>query len=296
VTQATDLSRGVDIIVITGMSGAGKSTAITALEDEGFYCIDNLPTLLVTRFVALYAAGSGPGTSKVALGLDLRDLAYGRQWPAVRRQIESDGHRVFMVFLDADDDVLLRRFSETRRAHPLGHDRPLSEAIAAEREALAPLRDKTSLVIDTSALTVHELKRRIRELVGGQAAGKQPLITIKSFGFKHGVAGDVDMLLDVRFLPNPYFDPTLRPMTGLDPAVASFVLERNDSRVFLDHVARLLEFLLPRYAAEGRSYLTLGVGCTGGQHRSVVLAERIARTLKEGGFNVAVRHRDINRR
>ncbi len=295
-SQAAEASRGVDIVVVTGMSGAGKSTAITALEDEGYYCIDNLPTVLVTQFVALYAAGSGPGTAKVALGLDLRDLAYARQWPAVRRQIESDGHNVFMVFLDADDDVLLRRFSETRRSHPLGQGRHLPEAISAEREALAPLKEKTSLVIDTSGLTVHELKRRIRELVGGQAAGRQPAITVKSFGFKHGVASDADMILDVRFLPNPYFDATLRPLTGLDEPVARYVLERPESREFLDHVARLLQFLLPRYAAEGRSYLTLGVGCTGGQHRSVALAERIAHTLQETGFSVIVRHRDIDRR
>lgn len=286
----------VDIVVVTGMSGSGKSTAINALEDEGYYCIDNLPTALVSRFVALCAAGTGGDMDKVGLGLDLRDVSYVDQWPGVRREIETDGHNVFVVYLDATDDVLLRRFSETRRAHPLGHGRSLPEAIAAEREAMATLKDRTSLVIDTSSLTVHELKRRVREVVSGQATSAGPAITVKSFGFKYGIASDADMVLDVRFLPNPYFDDALRPLTGLDEPVAKYVLEREETGKFLEQVEQLLRFLLPHYVSEGRSYLTVGIGCTGGQHRSVALAEVLSASLGKAGFSVIVRHRDVKRR
>lgn len=288
--------RTVDLVVVTGMSGSGKSTAIAALEDEGYYCIDNLPTALVPRFVELCAGSSDlSGLSRVALGLDLRDSAYVEKWPQVRRRLEAVGHDVFMIFLDASDDVLLRRFSETRRAHPLAHERDLPEAIQAERRMLEPLKERTSLVIDTSDMTTHELKRRVREVVTGQANAQGPTITVKSFGFKYGIATDADMVLDVRFLPNPHFVETLRPLTGTDPAVADYVLERDETRAYLKRLRELFDFLLPLYQTEGRSYLTIGIGCTGGRHRSVTLAEVLGEFLRERGHVVIVRHRDVER-
>ncbi|RMF25015.1 MAG: RNase adapter RapZ [Deltaproteobacteria bacterium] len=293
-TPSQEPDRSVDIIVVTGTSGSGKSTAINALEDAGYYCIDNLPTALVERFVELCASAS-EGMERVSLGLDLRDVAYVERWPKLRRALEEAGHRVQTVFLDASDEVLLRRFSETRRAHPLGQGRDLPEAIAVEREALAPLKEMAETVIDTSDLTVHDLKRRMQELATERGAAVRQTITVKSFGYKFGVAGDADLVLDVRFLPNPHFVPELRPLSGLDRPVADFVLDRDDTREFLDHMDRLLEFLLPRYRAEGRSYLTIAVGCTGGRHRSVVLTEAIAARLRRRGVSVIVRHRDIDR-
>lgn len=293
---STTPARTVDIVVVTGMSGSGKSSAIAALEDEGYYCIDNLPTALVSRFVELCAGSSDlAGLSRVALGLDLRDSSYVEKWPQVRRRIEATGHNVFVIFLDASDEVLLRRFSETRRAHPLAHNRDLPEAIHAERSMLEPLKERTSLVIDTSDMTIHELKRRVREVVTGHANAQGPTITVKSFGFKYGIAADADMVLDVRFLPNPHFVETLRPLTGTDHAVADYVLQRQETQAYLKHVRGLFEFLLPLYEAEGRSYLTVGIGCTGGRHRSVTLAEALGDFLRERGHAVIVRHRDIDR-
>jgi len=289
-------NRAVDIVVVTGMSGSGKSTAIAALEDDGYYCIDNLPTVLVPRFVELCAGSSDlPGVSKVALGLDMRDASYVEKWPYVRQQIEGAGHGVFVVFLDASDDVLLRRFSETRRAHPLGQSRDLPEAIQSERRMLASVKERSSLVLDTSDMTLHELKRRIRELITGYTTAKGPVVTVKSFGFKFGIVPDADMVFDVRFLPNPYFVDALRPLTGNDAVCARYVLDRPDTAEFLERTQSLLQFLLPRYQAEGRSYITIGIGCTGGRHRSVALAESLAAFLREHGHAVIVRHRDIDR-
>ena len=295
-TVAFPRTRAVDIVVVTGMSGSGKSTAIAALEDEGYYCIDNLPTALVPRFVELCAGSSDlAGLSRVGLGLDLRDSAYVEKWPQVRRRIEASGHNVFVIFLDSSDDVLLRRFSETRRAHPLGHGRDLPEAIHAERLMLEPLKERTSLVLDTSDMTVHELKRRIREVVSGHHAAPGPTITVKSFGFKYGIAADADMVLDVRFLPNPHFVEGLRALSGTDAPVADYVLQGDETQGYLGRIRDLFEFVLPLYQAEGRSYLTIGIGCTGGRHRSVTLAEVLGDFLRKRGHAVIVRHRDVER-
>jgi len=296
VTSGAASSRAVDIVVVTGMSGSGKSTAIAALEDEGYYCIDNLPTALVERFVEL-CTGSTDLTpaSKVALGLDVRDSSYLENWPQVRRRIEAAGHSVFVVFLESSDEVLLRRFSETRRVHPLAHGRDLFEAIQAERHMLAHLKERSSLVVDSSDMTIHDLKRRFRDVVARHDDAIGPAVTVKSFGFKYGIASDADMVFDVRFLPNPHFVAELRPLTGLDAPVTEYVLCRPETESFLEHLRSMFEFLLPRFVAEGRSYLTIGVGCTGGRHRSVVLAERIGAFLRGRGYTVIVRHRDVER-
>ena len=233
---------------------------------------------------------------RVGLGVDLRDAAYVDRWAAVRDGLEEEGHRVLAVFLDADDATLVRRFSETRRPHPLGHGRDLTEAIGAERAALAAIQRDADLVIDTSNLNVHELGRRVRELVttrSEEAGGLQ--ITVKSFGYKHGTPVDADIAIDVRFLPNPHFVDDLRPLTGLDAAVSDYVLDRDVTREFLDRTLAWLEYLVPRFVEEGRPRLTVAIGCTGGHHRSVALAVEIARRLVQAGHGAIVRHRDVER-
>jgi len=286
--------RSVDIVVVTGMSGSGRSTAIAALEDEGYYCIDNLPTALIPGFVDLCASAENR-LEKVALGLDLRDVSYVERWPKVRELIEAGGHRLTIVFVDASDTVLLRRFSETRRSHPLGRGRDLVEAIRTERKALAVLKEQARFVLDTSGMTIHDLKRRMRDLVSGRAERIGMAVTVKSFGYKYGPAPDADLLFDVRFLPNPHFEAALRLKTGLDEEVAAYVLDREETHELLEHVDSLLSFLLPRYVREARAYLTIGIGCTGGRHRSVVLSEAVARRLREQGYEVIVRHRDMSK-
>jgi UPF0042 nucleotide-binding protein len=286
--------RTIDLTVVTGMSGSGKSTAVHALEDHGIYCIDNLPTELVPQFVALCSDSSGK-PDRVGLGIDLRDASYVSRWPGVRAELEAKGHRVFVVFLDASDDVLLTRFSETRRSHPLAAGRDLAEAVAAESEALAPLKGRADVVLDTSALTVHDLKRRISELCVGDEAARGPEVHLKSFGFKYGPARAADMVFDVRFIPNPHFVDELRPKTGLDTDVAAYVLERDVTQHFLGQVLDLLDFLLPHFKEEGKAYLTVALGCTGGRHRSVAMVQELARRLGQRGLAVTVRHRDVER-
>ena len=293
-STAGSAARTVDIVIVTGMSGSGKSTAINALEDTGYYCIDNLPTVLVPRFIELCAA-TEEGMAHVALGLDLRDVSYAARWAGTRQQIEDAGHRVTVLYIDASDEVILRRFSETRRLHPLAAEGDLAEAIIEERKALAGLEASASLVIDTSELSVHDLKRRVHETIAPTSPPETPRITIKSFGYKYGLAADSDLVLDVRFLPNPYFVESLRSLNGLAKDVSDYVLGRSEAAEFVEKVMDLLVFLLPQYAAEGRTYLTLAVGCTGGRHRSVAIAEECARRLRERNVTVALSHRDIER-
>jgi UPF0042 nucleotide-binding protein len=284
----------VNIVVVTGMSGSGKTTATNALEDDGFYCIDNLPTELVPQFVEL-CRRSRSGMKKVALGLDLRDLTYAKQWPQVRSQLESAGHHVTVVFLEASDDVLIRRYSETRRTHPLGPGRSLPEAISEERRMLGPLRETADIIVGTSDYSVHDLKHRIHDVVSDRTSDDRLVVTVHSFGFKYGTVSDADLVFDVRLLPNPYFVEGMREKTGLDPDVAGYVLDRDDARGFIDRLTSLLDFLLPRYVDEGRSYLTIAIGCTGGRHRSIAIAERVTAHLAAHGHSVIARHRDVDR-
>jgi UPF0042 nucleotide-binding protein len=292
-TSSANLA-AVDVVVVTGMSGSGRSTAINVLEDIGYYCIDNLPSALVEQFVALFA-GSQVGRSRVGLGMDVRDSGYVTAWAAVRTALEKAGHRVTVVFLDASDEVLIRRYSETRRVHPLGAGRDLPDAIVAERQLLAPLEHEADVVIDTSTLNVHELKRRLRSFAGDSESYRGPEITLKSFGFKFGAPTDAHLVFDARFLPNPYFVPELKKLTGADDPVVTYVLGAGLAGEFLDQTMSYVEFLLPHYTDEGRAYLTVGIGCTGGKHRSVVLVEELARRLRQRGAAVVVRHRDIAR-
>ena len=289
------------IVVITGMSGSGKSNALRALEDAGYYAIDNLPIVLLDKLVELFGATSE--LTKVALVVDARThqgptsnltdvLA---SVPPALQAIRERGHEVDLVFLEASDDVLARRYSETRRRHPLSPDGSVEGGIVMERAMLEPLRQTATTAVDTSGMSVHDLKREMEHAFAQGSDGRHLSVTVLSFGFKHGVPPQADLMIDVRFLPNPYFVDTLKQQTGNDPDVARYVLERPETEAFLARFLPLLEFLLPRYEAEGKAYLTLAIGCTGGRHRSVAVGNRVAEWIRDRGGRVQVVHRDAAR-
>jgi RNase adapter protein RapZ len=288
------MTDNLDIVVVTGLSGSGKSVAIRALEDRGFFCIDNLPVALIPQFIEL-CLGYGEGIKRIALGVDLRASQFLQSWPEVLASLRSVGHHVEVLFLDSSDDVLLRRFSETRRPHPLAGDGPIQEGIARERKAMEGMRALADKVLDTSQLNVHELKREVEEQFSQSASPRRMNIFLTSFGYKYGAPAGADIIFDVRFLPNPFFIHELRDRKGLDAEVEAFVLKREETHIFLDRLYALLEFTLPRYVEEGKSSLTLALGCTGGKHRSVVLVEELKRKLDGGEFHLHVRHRDIDK-
>lgn len=261
------------ILVVTGLSGSGKSTAIRALEDAGWSCIDNLPALLVLKVAEL-----SDSKARLAFGIDAREGGYLKDVPQALDEVRRAGHRVEVLFLDASDEALTRRYSETRRRHPLAAGGTVEQGIAKERALLGPLREHAEHVIDTSGMTVHDLRRQVMSRFSSGPAG-QLTVTMMSFGFKYGVPSNADLVFDVRFLPNPYFVPELKALTGKDARVARYVLEQPDAAEFIDRVLELLLFLLPRYQREGKAYLTVAVGCTGGKHRSVAIAQALAERL-----------------
>jgi len=285
--------RDLRLVVVTGLSGSGKSTAIQVLEDLGFYCIDNLPVALIPRLVELWET-SREEVRRVALGLDVRERHFLDEFPRVFDELRERGVRLEVLYLEASDDVLVRRFSETRRPHPSASGAGLEEGIRRERERLRGLREVADRILDTSALTVHELRAALRDLVERPDADTMT-ITLVSFGYKYGLPTDADIALDCRFLPNPFFVEELRHRTGTDAAVADYVLQRPETQEFLERVVDLLEFTLPRYRREGKSYLTIALGCTGGRHRSVVLVDELRRRLETRGHRVQIRHRDADR-
>jgi len=282
------------VVIVTGLSGSGKSTAIHVLEDLGFYCIDNLPVTLLPRFLELCESSEKP-ISRVALGIDLRERVSLRQYPDVFAELRSRGQRIEILYLEAADEVLLRRFSETRRPHPAADGGSIAQGIGTERERLTGLRELADQIIDTSASTVHDLREQLRQLLASAPAHTTLLVAVESFGYKYGVPTDADVMFDVRFLPNPFFLEEFRAKSGVEPEVAAFVLQRPEAERFLDQVSALLESTLPLYVREGKSYLTLAVGCTGGRHRSVAVAEELGRRLRAWGYTVHVRHRDLQR-
>jgi RNase adapter protein RapZ len=277
----------VRLVIVTGLSGAGKSTALRALEDLDYFCVDNLPLPLLEGFVELLAPN--PETQKAALVIDAREGEFLRGYREAVRSLRTRGHPVEVLFLDASDDMLLRRFSETRRRHPVAGD-DLRAGIEHERALLQPLREDAEAVVDTGNLNVHQLKGIIQERYG-KATGALS-VTLLSFGYKHGYPAEADVVFDVRFLPNPYFVQGLSPSTGLDAEVARFVLENDDAREFLRRTEDFLVFSLPRFEREGKAYLTVAVGCTGGRHRSVAVVQELGRRLG-GKWSLTVRHRDL---
>jgi UPF0042 nucleotide-binding protein len=281
-------------VVLTGLSGAGKSQAIRALEDLGYFCVDNLPMLLIPTMADL-ASRAGSNLEKVAIVVDIREGSFLSQFPRVFRQVRRvPGLAPRLIFLEARDAVLVRRFSETRRPHPLAHDRPVLEGIHEERRRLKPIRAMADDIIDTSDLTVYDLRDAFMAVARGTRRERPLQATLLSFGFKHGLPVEADLVFDVRFLPNPHFVPRLRALSGRDRAVVAFMKRHPATGETIGRIASLLRFLIPQYADEGKSYLTVGIGCTGGQHRSVYVAEQLRRELGPvGGVRLHVRHRDM---
>jgi len=278
-----------ELVIITGMSGSGKASVLKAFEDLGFYCVDNLPVELIPRFAEL--VGQSSEITRTALVVDVREGTQLDALPAIVKSVK----RLLptkVIFLEADESILLRRFSETRRPHPLGAHSPVKASLITERRHLRSIRAIADLVIDTSRFNVHELRAHITDRFRQQESDKNILVSCVSFGFRHGVPDDADLLFDVRFLPNPHFIPAFRPLTGRDPKVAKYIRSFPQTKEFVQRISELLIYLLPHYIQEGKSYLTIAFGCTGGQHRSVMIAEEVGKRLREAKYRVKVVHRD----
>lgn len=288
------MSLRLEVIVVSGLSGSGKSTAIHVLEDLGYYCIDNLPVVLIQRFLEL-CQGSLETINRVALGVDAREREFFRDYSRVLEELQQDGYRIEVLFLEATDDVLVQRFSESRRPHPLGGTSGPLAGIQRERQLLSGLRDRADRIVDTTALTVHQLRDELNEQFRDPGNAGVLTVLLVSFGYKYGVPTNVDMVLDARFLANPFFVVELRPLTGRDPSVSEFVLDRDEAKEFVGRVEGLLDYTLPLYRREGKSYFTVAIGCTGGRHRSVALVEHFGQILGQKGYRVQVQHRDIQR-
>ena len=277
------------LVIISGMSGSGKASALKAFEDLGYYCVDNLPLDLLPRFAELVK--ESPEIHRAAIVIDVREGSSLDRLPDILKELRR-GLSTSLIFLEASDDVLQRRFSETRRPHPLGTGAPVKKSLKDERKQLAAVRGVADMVIDTSKFNVHELRSHITEAFQSESQQKTILISCVSFGFKRGLPEDADLVFDVRFLPNPHFVPEFRPLTGLDPKVARYIRSFPQTQEFIKRISELLVYLLPHYLEEGKSYLTIGFGCTGGQHRSVMIAEEVKKRLSKAGYRVKVVHRD----
>jgi len=281
-------------VVITGLSGSGKSQAIRALEDLGYFCVDNLPTMLIPTLAQL-SLKQGTDLQKVAIVADVREGTFLSQFPTVWRRLKRMPRlQPSLIFLEATHAALVRRFSETRRPHPLAADRSVSEGIHDERGRLDVIRSMADEIVDTSDLTVHELRNRFLSFARDQSQRSPLIVSLVSFGFKHGVPLDADLVFDARFLPNPHFVPRLKPLTGRDKPVVRFIERHAVTQQFVEKLSDMLRFLVPEYVQEGKSYLTVAIGCTGGRHRSVMLAEKMRHVVSElQGVRVSVRHRDL---
>ena len=277
------------LVIVTGLSGSGKSYVNKCLEDMGYFCVDNLPLELVEPLLSRVTA------SRVGVILDVRNPDFAGRFPKILSRLRQSVPGTRLLFLDASEESLIRRFSETRRPHPLSGDRSLLQSLRREREMLEEVRSEADVVVDTSEMTVHELRSFIQKTFVGDPSRARMVVSATSFGYKFGVPHDVDLLFDVRFLANPHFVPELKPKTGLDPAVAAYIEKDSETERFLARVGEFLDYLLPLYEREHKSYLSIGVGCTGGRHRSVFVAERLATLLKERGYPVRVSHRDATR-
>lgn len=283
--------RGPQVLIITGLSGSGKTLVSRALEDIGWFCVDNLPTALIPRFVDLLRESQE--LRRAALVVDMREREFVKRFPKAFRELRARGVNASLLFLEADEKVLLRRFSETRRPHPLAVNQPAIEGIREEREGLRPIRKTADLILDTSEYTVHELRDYIREHYDLRSEASPIVVSVTSFGYKFGLPSEADLVFDVRFLPNPNFVPELKRLTGNDAPVVRFMRRQEDTASFLRRVTAFLRFMIPRYIAEGKSYLSIAIGCTGGRHRSVMVANALGRALSGRDYTVKVRHRDV---
>jgi UPF0042 nucleotide-binding protein len=284
----------LNLVIISGLSGSGKSHALKAFEDAGYFCIDNLPPALLPTFVELCNQQNGEITS-VALGVDVRERVFFSDLVGILERVKGLGHSVHLLFLEAREEVLVRRFSESRRPHPLLPQLPVLEAVRIEKERVAELRRHADRIIDTSDLTVHELRELLTREFQREPSVRKLTISLLTFGYKFGVPYDIDLLFDVRFLKNPYFVPDLKPLPGDDPRVRAFVLNDSDAVALIGQLEGLLKFLIPYFEREQRSYLTIAIGCTGGRHRSVAVAGRLAESLSAMGHQVTLKHRDIHK-
>ncbi len=281
------------LIIITGLSGSGKSVAVAALEDAGFFCVDNLPAELLPKFLDLPIQRESD-IHGLGFVMDLREKRFLTTYPKIVEELRQKNYNLEIIFLEAEENVLLQRFSETRRHHPLAQDKPLLEGIREEKNLLEPLKSAATRVIDTSKYNRHDLKAIIFEIARSSLDAVPMRIQVVSFGFKHGIPPDTDIIMDVRFLANPFFVPALKHKNGRDAAVQHFVLNNAATREFLSKFQDLLDFLVPLYEKEGKAYLTIAIGCTGGQHRSIVIAETLYTHIKRPGRPVNITHRDID--
>jgi len=283
------------VIIITGLSGSGKSTAARALEDEGFFVVDNLPLALLPQFLTLAEQGVR-FTSDVAVVIDIRNRDFLAGLESTLQGVRETGYQLEIFFFDAADEILLRRYSETRRRHPLTQNEGVSEGIRRERRLLGGLRNLATLIVDSTRLTPHQLRSKVIQIARGEEGLLPLVVQLQSFGFRYGIPPDSDLVIDVRFLPNPHFVPELQAQTGLDPGVSEYVISQPASHEFLQHLRGLLHFLLPHYHKEGKSYLTISIGCTGGRHRSVAIVEALRPSLTGEGSALKTIHRDIEKR
>ncbi|MGB5991022.1 MAG: RNase adapter RapZ [Desulfobacterales bacterium] len=283
----------LNIFIITGLSGSGKSCAIAALEDTGFYCVDNMPVALLPKFVEL-PIESDSEIAGLAFVMDLREKGFLSMYPSIFESLKEKGYKLKILFLEADENILLERYSQTRRHHPLSQGKSLLEGIRTEQEQLKKLKTAADKIINTSHYNVHKLKSVIRDIALQSKDFAQMSINILTFGFKYGVPSDASLIMDVRFLLNPHFVPDLKALDGKAEKVQSYVLNNDDTRTFLKKYLDFLDYLIPLYEKEGKAYLTIGVGCTGGRHRSVVIAEAISQHIKKPDRKIMVTHRDID--
>ncbi len=283
--------RHPELVIITGMSGSGKASVLKVFEDLGYYAVDNLPMELLPRFADLARSSD---IERTALVVDVREGAKLDRLPVMLKQIKRT-LRTTVLFLEANDEALLRRFSETRRPHPLGASAPVKSSITAERRRLRPISAVADVILDTSKFNVHELREHVMRRFQRERSEKNILVSCVSFGYRHGVPEDSDLVFDVRFLPNPHFVPEFRPYTGRHPKVAKYIRSFPQTQEFINRISDLLVYLLPHYVKEGKSYLTIGFGCTGGQHRSVMITEDVAKRLRQAGYQVKAIHRDSPR-
>ncbi|MCD6152469.1 MAG: RNase adapter RapZ [Syntrophobacterales bacterium] len=286
--------KNIRITIITGLSGSGKSTALRALEDIGFFCVDNLPVVLLPKFLEIQS-GTASEISKIALVMDIRGKYFLEKHTEIILGLKSEGYHIEILFLEASDDSLLHRFSETRRTHPLSQKRTVLESIQLEREKLTDLKQMADNVIDTTLFNVHELKELIQRYYLLPFSGKRLVVNLTSFGYRYGLPHDADIVLDVRFLPNPYFVKDLSDLNGNDRKVEDYVLGCDESKQFLDVLFNLVSFLTPLFEKEGKTYLNIAIGCTGGKHRSVVIINQLGQHFEERGYQVNLQHRDINK-